>query len=210
MANYYNQYRNSLYNPDEDDRKPGLNDNWKQIQKGFYQVEAQQEAQDSRMTEIENVNTTQDNRLSAVENKNSAQDTRLDAIEDDLSSGPVVHKMTLDFTGMEAIAAGDDGGIDMLIAEGDADFLGNYEGADTFLIIAGVRATASYTGLIPGPVRVKIAAELPVNYNVVTKAQITAGVTVGMWFTNTSSQPITIADDTLSVDFYFIPVGGLA
>ena len=34
----YNQYSNKYYNPIDNDKKPGDNDNWKSLQKGFYQI----------------------------------------------------------------------------------------------------------------------------------------------------------------------------
>lgn len=34
----YNQYSNKYYNPNDNDKKPGDNDNWKSLQKGFYQI----------------------------------------------------------------------------------------------------------------------------------------------------------------------------
>lgn len=36
---YYDEYRNRYYNPDDDDAEPGINLNWKRIQKGFKNVE---------------------------------------------------------------------------------------------------------------------------------------------------------------------------
>lgn len=35
MSNYYDEYRNSYYNPDDVEEQPGDNQNWKLIQKGF-------------------------------------------------------------------------------------------------------------------------------------------------------------------------------
>ena len=35
----YKEFENSFYNPDDNDKKPGDNDNWKSIQKGFKLVE---------------------------------------------------------------------------------------------------------------------------------------------------------------------------
>lgn len=37
--NYYDEYENQFYNPDDDDAKPGANLNWKKIQRGFKRVE---------------------------------------------------------------------------------------------------------------------------------------------------------------------------
>ena len=34
----YSQYSNKYYNPTDNDKKPGDNDNWKSLQKGFYQI----------------------------------------------------------------------------------------------------------------------------------------------------------------------------
>ena len=37
---YYDEYRNNYYNPDDDNGEPGINLNWKRIQKGFHSVAA--------------------------------------------------------------------------------------------------------------------------------------------------------------------------
>ena len=34
----YNEYLNKYYNPNDDNKKPGDNDNWKSIQKGFHLI----------------------------------------------------------------------------------------------------------------------------------------------------------------------------
>lgn len=34
----YKEYENKYYNPDDNDKKPGDNDNWKSLQKGFYEI----------------------------------------------------------------------------------------------------------------------------------------------------------------------------
>ena len=38
----YKEYENKYYNPDDNDKKPGDNDNWKSIQKGFHDIGATQ------------------------------------------------------------------------------------------------------------------------------------------------------------------------
>lgn len=78
---YYNDYRNTYYNPDDEINRPGRNVNWKDIQQGFYLVEGKDNEQDAKITELEEKNAEQDTRLDAAEEKNAEQDTRLDAIE---------------------------------------------------------------------------------------------------------------------------------
>ena len=78
---YYNEYRNSYYNPDDEINRPGVNVNWKDIQQGFSLVEAKNNEQDNRLDAVEAKNAEQDERLDAVEAKNAEQDERLDAIE---------------------------------------------------------------------------------------------------------------------------------
>lgn len=34
----YKEYQNKYYNPNDNDKKPGDNDNWKSIQEGFYRI----------------------------------------------------------------------------------------------------------------------------------------------------------------------------
>ena len=34
----YTEYENKYYNPTDNDKKPGDNDNWKSLQKGFYLI----------------------------------------------------------------------------------------------------------------------------------------------------------------------------
>ena len=38
----YNQYFNKYYNPNDNDKRPGDNDNWKSIQKGFHDISTTQ------------------------------------------------------------------------------------------------------------------------------------------------------------------------
>ena len=42
MAAYYDEFENKYYNPDDNDKKPGDNENWKMIQKGFKQISSTQ------------------------------------------------------------------------------------------------------------------------------------------------------------------------
>ena len=50
---YYDDYRNGYYNPDDDDKEPGLNENWKAVQEGFYKVKQKDDAQDERLDDLE-------------------------------------------------------------------------------------------------------------------------------------------------------------
>ena len=38
MPAYYDEFENKYYNPDDNDKKPGQNENWKMIQKGFSKI----------------------------------------------------------------------------------------------------------------------------------------------------------------------------
>jgi hypothetical protein len=40
--NIYKEYQNKYYNPNDNDKKPGDNDNWKSIQKGFHDISEKQ------------------------------------------------------------------------------------------------------------------------------------------------------------------------
>lgn len=42
MAAYYDEFENKYYNPDDNDKKPGQNENWKMIQKGFSKISSTQ------------------------------------------------------------------------------------------------------------------------------------------------------------------------
>lgn len=57
---YYDEYRNNYYNPDDDDGEPGINLNWKRIQKGFHDVAGKDqettEALETLSTDLESLN----------------------------------------------------------------------------------------------------------------------------------------------------------
>lgn len=105
MANYYDEYRNDLYNPDDghDTKKPGRNANWKAIQKGFKDTQSEIDRLDGRVDELEErvetaeehvanleervtaeeaINREQQVQINANTAKNEEQDTRLDGIDD--------------------------------------------------------------------------------------------------------------------------------
>lgn len=105
MANYYDEYRNDLYNPDDghDTKKPGRNANWKAIQKGFKDTQSEIDRLDGRVDELEErvetaeehvanleervtaeeaINREQQVQIDANTAKNAEQDTRLDGIDD--------------------------------------------------------------------------------------------------------------------------------
>lgn len=42
MSAYYDEFENKYYNPDDDAKKPGQNENWKMIQKGFSKISSTQ------------------------------------------------------------------------------------------------------------------------------------------------------------------------
>lgn len=42
MAEYYDEFENKYYNPDDNAKKPGDNENWKMIQKGFSKISSTQ------------------------------------------------------------------------------------------------------------------------------------------------------------------------
>lgn len=42
MAAYYDEFENQYYNPDDNAKKPGDNENWKMIQKGFSKISSTQ------------------------------------------------------------------------------------------------------------------------------------------------------------------------
>jgi len=104
MANYYDEYRNDLYNPDDghDTKKPGRNANWKAIQKGFKNTQSEIDRLDDRVDELEErvetaeehvanleervtaeeaINREQQVQIDANTAKNEEQDTRLDNID---------------------------------------------------------------------------------------------------------------------------------
>ena len=104
MANYYDEYRNDLYNPDDghDTKKPGRNANWKAIQKGFKDTQSEIDRLDGRVDELEErvetaeehvanleervtaeeaINRDQQVQIDANTDKNAEQDTRLDGID---------------------------------------------------------------------------------------------------------------------------------
>ena len=104
MANYYDEYRNDLYNPDDghDTKKPGRNANWKAIQKGFKDTQSEIDRLDGRVDELEErvetaeehvanleervtaeeaINREQQVQIDANTAKNEEQDTRLDSID---------------------------------------------------------------------------------------------------------------------------------
>lgn len=50
---YYDEYRNGYYNPDDDNKEPGLNENWKAVQEGFSKVQGKDDEQDDRLDDLE-------------------------------------------------------------------------------------------------------------------------------------------------------------
>lgn len=109
MANYYDEYRNNLYNPDDghDTKKPGRNANWKAIQKGFKTTENEIDRLDERVDGLEErvataeehvanleervsaeeeINREQQVQIDANTAKNEEQDDRLDGIDDEITA----------------------------------------------------------------------------------------------------------------------------
>lgn len=109
MANYYDEYRNDLYNPDDghDTKKPGRNANWKAIQKGFKDTQSEIDRLDGRVDELEErvetaeehvanleervtaeeaINREQQIQIDANTAKNKEQDTRLDGIDTEITA----------------------------------------------------------------------------------------------------------------------------
>jgi hypothetical protein len=105
MANYYDEYRNDLYNPDDghDTRRPGRNANWKAIQKGFKDTQGEIDRLDGRVDDLaervvtaeehvanleervtseEAFNREQQVQINANTAKNTEQDGRLGNIDD--------------------------------------------------------------------------------------------------------------------------------
>lgn len=79
---YYAPYDNDYYVPDaEGAKRTGKNENWRDIEKGFYLVQAKNDEQDGQFADIEAKDEEQDGRLDAIEAKDVEQDGRLDAIE---------------------------------------------------------------------------------------------------------------------------------
>lgn len=82
---YYDEYRNRYYNPDDDDAEPGINLNWKRIQKGFHRVAAgDQETAETlfgMQANLETLNTDVEEIKTAVDDLNNAVETAEQAAE---------------------------------------------------------------------------------------------------------------------------------
>lgn len=89
---YYDEYRNNYYNPDDDDAEPGINLNWKRIQKGFHSVAAgNQETAETLSgmqtnlaklnTDVETLNTDVEEIKTSVDDLNTAVETAEQAAE---------------------------------------------------------------------------------------------------------------------------------
>lgn len=83
---YYDEYRNNYYNPDDDNGEPGINLNWKRIQKGFHSVAAgdQETAEtlsgmqanlETLNTDVETLKTDVDEIKESVDDLNTAVET---------------------------------------------------------------------------------------------------------------------------------------
>lgn len=84
MANYYDEYRNDLYDPDDghDSVTPGLNANWKAIQKGFKAVEDDIDELTTRVEKAESAFEDIDNRLTSVETDLNNLETTVTELSD--------------------------------------------------------------------------------------------------------------------------------
>lgn len=76
---YYDEYRNNYYNPDDDDGEPGINLNWKRIQKGFHNVAGNNtetaETISGMQVNIETLNTDVYEIKESVDDLNTAVET---------------------------------------------------------------------------------------------------------------------------------------
>ena len=94
MSGYYDEYKNDYYNPDDNDKKPGENENWKMIQKGFSESAEKDDDQDSdisglksRMTAAEGDIDTLEGAVAEIEARQIIQDTYLFEITNTISEG---------------------------------------------------------------------------------------------------------------------------
>ena len=89
---YYDEYRNNYYNPDDDDAEPGINLNWKRIQKGFHSVAAGDQETDETLyemqanletlnTDVETLKTDVEEIKTSVDDLNTAVETAEQAAE---------------------------------------------------------------------------------------------------------------------------------
>ena len=89
---YYDEYRNNYYNPDDDDGEPGINLNWKRIQKGFHDVAGndQETAEtlsgmqtnlETLNTDVETLKTDVDEIKESIKDLNAAVETAEQAAE---------------------------------------------------------------------------------------------------------------------------------
>lgn len=72
---YYDEYRNNYYNPDDDDGEPGINLNWKRIQKGFHSVAGNDTETAETLSGMQADYTELSDDVSELKNALSAMDT---------------------------------------------------------------------------------------------------------------------------------------
>lgn len=71
MSGYYDEYKNDYYNPDDNDKKPGENENWKMIQKGFHDVNDTNDDQDTDIGGLKTRMTAAENKITGLEKPTS-------------------------------------------------------------------------------------------------------------------------------------------
>lgn len=64
---YYQEYHNDYYNPDDNEKHPGVNENWKMIQKGFHESSETDEDQNTDISGLKTRMTAAETAISSIE-----------------------------------------------------------------------------------------------------------------------------------------------